>query len=154
MMPMQPQAVFGGSEIANDVHSGGIETGDGNPVAERVLVSDADGGQAVPTRNAGGDRLEVGDHYIDAPGVKATDVGVEPEKIQAASRVDVLQPSALSGKRQPLQGDERLEHFHLPEQRRVPAAYNHLHIVTVGFQIADDFARPADVAVPGPLDAV
>jgi hypothetical protein len=29
-----------------------------------------------------------------------------------------------------------------------------LHIVPVGFEIADDFTRAADVAVPGSLDAV
>ena len=154
MMPMQPEAIVGGSEIANDVHSGGIETGDGNPVSKCVLVSDADGGQTVTTCDAGGDRLEVGDHHIDAPGVKATDVGVEPKKIQAAGRLEVLQSSALGGKRQSLHGNERLEHLHLPEQGRVSAAHNHLHIVPVGFEIADNFARAADVAVPSSLDAV
>ena len=154
MMPMQPEAVVGGGEVANDEQSGEVKTGDWNPVAKCVLVSDADGWQAVATRNAGGDRLEVGDHHIDPPGVKTTDVGVEPKKIQAAGRLDVLQPSALGGKRQPLQGDKGLEHLHLPEQGRVPAAHNHLHIVTVGFQVANDFARPADVAVPRSLDAV
>jgi len=129
----------------DDIHRAGSKPEMGS-CSERRIDGRCRCWKPVSLCDARADRLEIGDHHIDAAGIEAADVGVESEKIQTAGRLEILQPSTPGGKGQTLPGDKGFERLHVPEQRRISPADDHFNQMAVGFQMADDFTRTADVA--------
>ena len=140
MVPVQAEGIVGRRKVFEDQAGDWIAFRDRHGIVKRILVADANAGDAKPPGNARRDGFK-----IDQRDVKrhrcpvCADIAVELLYGQAFCGFEIEHFSAFTFKRHAFENRVGFENIHVPELLRITAAQNDLHAMACFFQGCYDF---------------